>query len=120
AAFAKIVDTGAYVGGPAVGDFEQAFASYCGAAYAVSVKTGTDALLLALRALGVGPGDEVITAANSFFATAEAISLAGAKPVLADVDEDTLLLDIKDVERRLTRKAKCIVHVHLLGQLADI
>src|SRR5512146_1603216 len=83
AAFAKIIDTGAYVGGPQVGEFETAFATFCGAKHAAAVKTGTDALLLALRALGVGAGDQVITAANLFFATAEAISHAGATPVLA-------------------------------------
>jgi dTDP-4-amino-4,6-dideoxygalactose transaminase len=120
AAFANIIDTGAYVGGPQVGEFETAFASYCGAAHAASVKTGTDALLLAMRALGVRPGDEVITAANSFYATGEAIALAGAKPVLADVDDATLLLDIDDAARRVTANTKCIIPVHLFGQLADM
>ncbi len=120
AAFAKIIDTGAYVGGPQVAEFESSFAKYCGAAHAATVKTGTDALLLALRALGVGPGDEVITAANSFYATAEAISLAGAKPVLADVDDDTLLIDVDDAKKRITSKTKCIIPVHLFGQLADM
>lgn len=120
AAFAKIIDTGAYVGGPQVGEFETAFAQYSGAGHAAAVKTGTDALLLALRALGVGPGDEVITAANSFFATGEAIALAGATPVLADVDDATLLLDIDDAARRVTAKTRCIIPVHLFGQLADM
>jgi dTDP-4-amino-4,6-dideoxygalactose transaminase len=120
AAFAKIIDTGAYVGGPQVAEFETAFASHCGAAHAAAVKTGTDALLLALRALGVGPGDEVITAANSFYATGEAIALAGATPVLADVDDATLLLDVDDAARRITGKTKCIIPVHLFGQLADM
>ena len=120
AAFAKIIDTGAYVGGPQVGEFEASFAKYCGAAHAATVKTGTDALLLALRALGVGPGDEVITAANSFFATGEAISHSGAKPVLCDVEEDTLLMDSHDAKKRVTQKTKCIIPVHLFGQLADM
>jgi dTDP-4-amino-4,6-dideoxygalactose transaminase len=120
AAFAQIIDTGAYVGGPQVGELETAFATYCGAGHAAAVKTGTDALLLALRALGVGPGDEVITAANSFFATGEAIALAGATPVLADVDDATLLIDIDDAARRVTGKTKCIIPVHLFGQLADM
>jgi len=119
-AFARVIDTGAYVGGPQVASFEQAFATFCGAGHAVAVKTGTDALLLALRALGVGPGDEVITAANSFFATAEAISLAGATPVLADVADDTLLLDVDDAARRITPRTKAIIPVHLFGQLADL
>jgi len=120
AEFAKLIDTGAYVGGPQVGSFEAAFATYCGATHAAAVKTGTDALLLALRALGVKAGDEVITAANSFFATGEAIALAGATPVLADVDDATLLIDVDDAARRVTRKTKCIIPVHLFGQLADM
>jgi dTDP-4-amino-4,6-dideoxygalactose transaminase len=120
AAFAKIIDTGAYVGGPHVHQFESELAAYCGAQHAAAVKTGTDALLLAMRALGVRPGDEVITAANSFFATGEAIALAGATPVLADVDEDTLLIDVDDAARRVTPKTKCIIPVHLFGQLADM
>ncbi|HUS27326.1 MAG TPA: DegT/DnrJ/EryC1/StrS family aminotransferase [Kofleriaceae bacterium] len=120
AAFAQIIDTGAYVGGPQVHQFEAELAAYCGALHAAAVKTGTDALLLALRALGVKPGDEVVTAANSFFATGEAIALAGATPVLADVDDDTLLIDVDDAARRVTSKTKCIIPVHLFGQLADM
>ena len=120
AAFAKILDTGGFIGGGAVNDFEKEFAAYCGAPHAVSLATGTDALLLALRAMGVGPGDEVITAANSFFATGEAIALAGATPVLADVEDDTLLIDPADAARRITGKTKAIIPVHLFGQLADM
>ena len=120
AAFAQVLDTGAFVGGPQVASFEKAFAEFCGAKHAVAINNGTDALLLALRALGVGPGDEVITAANSFFATAEAISHAGAKPVLADVDDATLLIDLQDAATRVTPKTKAIIPVHLFGQLADM
>ena len=120
AAFAQVLDTGAFVGGPQVASFEKAFAAFCGAAHGIALDNGTDALLLALRALGVGPGDEVITAANSFFATAEAISHAGAKPVLADVDDATLLIDLNDAAKRVTAKTKCIVPVHLFGQMADM
>ncbi|HEX4419302.1 MAG TPA: DegT/DnrJ/EryC1/StrS family aminotransferase [Kofleriaceae bacterium] len=120
AAFARILDTGGFIGGPAVSEFEAGFARYCGAPHAASVRTGTDALVLALRALGVGPGDEVITAANSFFATAEAISHAGATPVLADVDDDTLLIDAADAARRVTPRTRCVIPVHLFGQLADL
>ncbi|MFT3696507.1 MAG: DegT/DnrJ/EryC1/StrS family aminotransferase [Kofleriaceae bacterium] len=120
AAFAQVLDTGAFVGGPQVASFEKAFAQFCGAQHAVALNTGTDALLLALRALGVGHGDEVITAANSFFATAEAISHAGAKPVLCDVDDDTLLIDLKDAASRLTDKTKAIIPVHLFGQMCDM
>jgi dTDP-4-amino-4,6-dideoxygalactose transaminase len=120
AAFERVLDSGGFVGGPAVTTFEAAFASYCGAPHAIAVGTGTDALVLALRALGIGPGDEVITAANSFFATAEAISHAGAIPVLADVDDATLLLDPADAARRVTRRTRCIIPVHLFGQIADM
>ncbi len=119
-AFGKLLDTGGFIGGAAVTDFEAAFARHAGAAHACAVKTGTDALLLALRALGVGPGDEVITAPNSFFATAEATSLAGATPVFADVDDGTLLIDPTEVARRITPRTKAIVPVHLFGQLADV
>ena len=120
AAFERLLDTGGFVGGPAVADFETGFARHCGAPHAIAVRTGTDALVLALRALGVGPGDEVITAANSFFATAEAISHAGATPVLADVDDATLLLDAADAARRITPRTRCIIPVHLFGQIADM
>jgi dTDP-4-amino-4,6-dideoxygalactose transaminase len=118
--FAKLIDTGAFVGGPQVGELEAAFAKYCGAAHAIAVSTGTDALVLALRAMGIAAGDEVIAPANSFFATAEAISLVGATPVLCDVADDTLLIDVDDAARRITPRTKCIVPVHLFGQLADI
>jgi dTDP-4-amino-4,6-dideoxygalactose transaminase len=120
AAFERVLDTGGFVGGPAVTEFEAAFARHAGAPEAVAVRTGTDALVLALRALGAGPGDEVITAANSFFATAEAVSHAGATPVLADVDDETLLIDPADAARRVTRRTRCIIPVHLFGQIADM
>lgn len=120
AAFERILDTGGFIGGPAVTELEAAFARYCGAPHAVTLRTGTDALILALRALGIGPGDEVITAANSFFATAEAISHTGATPVLADVDEHTLLLDPADAARRITPRTRAIIPVHLFGQVADM
>jgi dTDP-4-amino-4,6-dideoxygalactose transaminase len=120
AAFAQVIDTGAFVGGPQVASFEKAFAAFCGAQHAVALNNGTDALLLALRALDIGPGDEVITAANSFFATAEAISHAGAKPVLVDVDDQTLLLDLDSAAKHVTPKTKAIIPVHLFGQMADM
>jgi len=120
AAFAQVIDTGAFVGGPQVASFEGAFAKFCGAQHAIALNNGTDALLLALRALGAGPGDEVITAANSFFATAEAISHAGAKPVLVDVDPRTALIDPRAVERAISPRTKAILPVHLYGQCADM
>ena len=120
AAIAAILDTGGFVGGAAVTDFEAAFARHVGAEHAIAVGTGTDALVLALRAMGIGPGDEVITAANSFYATGEAIALAGATPVLADVDDATLLLDPGDAARRVSKRTRAIIPVHLFGQVADL
>jgi dTDP-4-amino-4,6-dideoxygalactose transaminase len=120
AALTAVVDSAHYVGGPPVAAFEKEFAAACGASHAVAVKTGTDALLLALRALGVGPGDEVISPPNSFFATAEAIALAGATPVFADVADRTLLIDPAQVARALTPRTKAIIPVHLYGQCADV
>jgi len=120
AAIATIIDGGAFVGGAAVTDFEADFARHAGARHGVAVSDGTLALVLALRALGVGPGDEVITAANSFYATAEAIALAGATPVLADVLADTLTIDPADIARRIGPRTKCVVPVHLFGQLAEV
>jgi dTDP-4-amino-4,6-dideoxygalactose transaminase len=120
AAITAVVDSAHYVGGPPVAAFEKEFAALCGTAHAVAVKTGTDALLLALRALGVGPGDEVITAPNSFFATGEAIALAGATPVFADVHDATLLLDPAAVAKARTPRTKAIIPVHLYGQCADV
>jgi len=120
AAIGEVVDEGAFAGGPSVERFERAFASYCGANYAVGVGSGTDALQLALLACGVGPGDEVVTAPNSFFATAEAVSLCGAKPVFCDVDPDTLTLDPARLEAALSPRTKAVVPVHLFGQTADM
>jgi dTDP-4-amino-4,6-dideoxygalactose transaminase len=120
AAITRVVDSAHYVGGPPVAAFEKDFARLCGTAHAVAVKTGTDALLLGLRALGVSPGDEVITAPNSFFASAEAIALAGATPVFADVDDRTLLIDPAAVARARTPRTRAIIPVHLYGQCADV
>lgn len=120
ARLAEVLDSGYFAGGPVVAEFEQAFARFCHAGHCASVATGTDALILALRALGVGPGDEVITAPNSFFATAEAITLVGATPVFADVRDDTLLIDPERIAERITDRTRAIVPVHLFGQIADM
>ncbi len=120
AAFERLLDSGGFVGGAAVTDFETAFAAYTNADRAIAVRTGTDALVLILRAFAIGPGDEVITAASSFFATAEAISLVGATPVLADVDEEFLLLDPVDVAKRITKRTRAVIPVHLFGQVVDL
>jgi len=106
--------------GPNVRAFEQEFASYCGTQYAVGVGSGTEALHLALLAVGVGPGDEVITSAHTFFATVEAILLCGARPVLCDVRDDTLNIDPEQVERRVTPRTRAIIPVHMHGQPAEM
>jgi len=120
AAIARVIDRTAFVGGPFVEEFEQAFADYCGVTHCVGVANGTDALFVALRTLGVGPGDEVITAANTFVATSEAIAMAGAQVVFADVDPATYTIDVADVERKITPRTKVIIPVHLYGQPADM
>lgn len=106
--------------GPRQRAFETDFAAYCEATDCISMSNGTDALELALRALGVGPGDEVLTQPNSFIATAEAISATGATPTFADVDERTATLDPMDVAKRITPRTKAIIPVHLYGRPADM
>src|SRR5947207_2843561 len=106
--------------GPNTAAFEREFAAYCGTTDCVSVANGTDALHLALRAAGVGPGDEVITVAHTFFATTEAIVMAGATPVYVDVDPATCLMDVSQIEARITPRTKAIMPVHLYGQMADM
>lgn len=120
AAVSEVIDSTAFAGGPYVAKFEEEFASYCTTKYAVGVGNGTDALWFALLALGVGPGDEVITVANSFIATAEAISYCGASPVFVDIDESTYNMDPALLERAITPKTKAIIPVHLYGQMADM
>lgn len=119
-AIGEVIEASAFAGGPFVEAFEEAFARFCGSPYAAGVSNGTDALLLALRGLGIGAGDEVITVPNSFLATAEAISLAGATPVFADVDQRTYTLDPSALEGALTARTKAIIPVHLFGQPADM
>jgi dTDP-4-amino-4,6-dideoxygalactose transaminase len=119
-AIAGVVESCWFVGGPSVKGFEENFAAYCRAAHGVGCSSGTSAIHLALVALGVGPGDEVITACNTFIATSEAISHAGARPVFVDVDDDTQLIDPDKIEAAITPKTKAIVPVHLFGQPADL
>src|SRR5213083_3591269 len=112
-AIRKVIESSAFAGGPFVERFEKEFAAYCGSKYAIGVGNGTDALWLALLALGIGPGDEVITVPNTFFATVEAINCCKARPVFVDVDEDTFTMNPAELERRLTKKTKAIIPVHL-------
>lgn len=116
----SVLHSGQYILGKTVEDFENAFADYCGVKYAVGVGNGSDALVMALKACGVKAGDEVITSAMSYIATAEAIVAAGAIPVFADCTKDTYLLDPIEVEKRITSKTKAIIPVHLYGQCADM
>ncbi len=120
AALLRVVASGQFIGGPDCRAFEEEFAAWCGVAHAVGVANGTDALTLALRALGVGPGDDVVTVANTFFATGEAILLNGARPVYVDVDERSFNLDPARLEKALTQRTKVIVPVHLYGHPADM
>jgi dTDP-4-amino-4,6-dideoxygalactose transaminase len=119
-AIAAVIAETAFVGGPFLKEFEEAFARYCGVDHCVGVANGTDAIAMALRVLGVGPGDEVITAANSFIATSEAIRMVGAKVVFVDIDAGTYNIDVTQVERKITSRTKAIVPVHLYGQPADL
>jgi dTDP-4-amino-4,6-dideoxygalactose transaminase len=114
----EVFATTAFVGGPPVRLFEEEYAAFVRAGHCVGVANGTDALELALRAVGVGPGDEVVLPANTFIATAEAVSRIGARPVLVDVDEEHLLVDPAAVERAVGPRTRAIVPVHLFGQPA--
>lgn len=116
----EVLHGGQYILGKTVEEFEKTFASYCGVKFAVGVGNGSDALVMALRACGVKPGDEVITTAMSFSATAESITSVGALPVFADCTRDTYCIDPVDVEKRITKKTKAIIPVHLYGQCADM
>jgi dTDP-4-amino-4,6-dideoxygalactose transaminase len=113
----EVLAGGQWVGGEAVAAFERRIEEYCGMPHAVAVASGTDALILALRALGVGPGDEVITAPNSFVSTAAAIVLVGARPVFVDVGPDQNI-DPARVERAITRRTRVLLPVHLTGRVA--
>lgn len=119
-ALERVFATTAFVGGPEVAAFEREYAEYVGAAHCVGVANGTDALELALRAVGVGAGDEVVLPANTFIATAEAVSQVGATPVLVDVDEEHLLIDPVQVERAITDRTRAVLPVHLFGQTACV
>jgi dTDP-4-amino-4,6-dideoxygalactose transaminase len=116
----EVLASAAFIGGPAVADFEEAYAQYIGVEHAVGVANGTDALELALRAAGVTEADEVILPANTFIATAEAVSRIGAVPVLVDIDPDRLLIDPPLVEQAITPRTKAVVPVHLFGQTAPM
>lgn len=114
-----VLESGWFILGDNVRSFEQEFSEYCGASFGIGLASGTDALQFGLRACGIGEGDEVITAANSAFATATAISWTGAKPVFSDID-DTYTIDVAKIEEKVTARTKAVVPVHLYGQPADL
>src|SRR3954466_9062208 len=117
---AEVLDGGRYILGPEVAAFESEFAAYVGAAHAVGVANGTDALTIALRALDVGPGDEVVVPSFTFYASAEAIPPTGARPVFCDVDPETMCVTADTVRAALTPRTKAVVVVHLFGNVAPV
>jgi dTDP-4-amino-4,6-dideoxygalactose transaminase len=120
AAVLSVLVAGAYIGGAGVQKFEQEFANYIGSTESVGCNSGTDALYLALKVLGIGPGDEVITTPFTFIATAEMISAVGAKPVLVDIDINSFNIDIDRIEQAITPQTKAIMPVHLFGNPVDM
>jgi dTDP-4-amino-4,6-dideoxygalactose transaminase len=118
--FVRVLARSSFILGPEVFQFEEVFASYLNVAHCVAVNSGTAALHLTLQALGIGPGDEVITVPNTFIATAEAISAIGARPVFVDVDPVSYTMDPAAVENAITERTKALLPVHLYGQPADL
>src|SRR6202167_2497383 len=120
AAVARVLDSERYILGPEVAAFEREFAAYCGCEHAIGVANGTDAITIALRAMGVGPGDEVVVPSFTFYASAEAIPPTGARPVFCDVDPDTYCITAETVRAALTPRTKAVIAVHLFGNVAPI
>jgi dTDP-3-amino-3,4,6-trideoxy-alpha-D-glucose transaminase len=120
AAVERVLDSERYILGPEVQAFEQEFAAYCGAGHAVGVANGTDAITIALRAMGVGPGDEVLVPSFTFYASVEAIAPTGATPVFCDVDPQTFCINAETVAEALTPHTKAVIAVHLFGNLAPV
>ena len=120
AAVQAVLASGRYILGDQVAAFERTLADRCGGRFAVGVNSGTDALELALRACGIGPGDEVLVPAFTFMATASAVTAAGATPVMADIDEASYGIDVDDAARRVSAKTRAIIPVHLYGQPCDV
>ena len=120
AAIQSVIDKTAFVGGPHVQEFEFAFAKKYGVKHCVSCANGTDAIYITLKSLGIGPGDEVITVANSWISTSETITQAGARPVFIDIDPDYYHIDPAKIEEKISSKTKAVIPVHLFGQPAAI
>ena len=120
ARIAEVIDGGRFILGPEVGAFEEEFAACTGARHAVGVANGTDAITLALRAMGVGPGDDVVVPSFTFYASAEAIPPTGARPVFCDVDPETFCVTAETVRAALTPRTKAVIAVHLFGNVAPV
>ena len=120
AVFQRVLEHSSFILGPEIEEFEKAFAAYLGADHCVTASNGTTALQLVLAALKIGPGDEVITVANTFIATAEAVTAVGARPVFVDVDPISYNMDVSSVESAITPRTRAIMPVHLYGQCADM
>jgi dTDP-4-amino-4,6-dideoxygalactose transaminase len=120
AAIARVLASGRYILGPEVSAFEEEFAAYCGSRHAVGVANGTDAITIALRAMGVGPGDEVVVPSFTFYASAEAIPPTGATPVFCDIDPETYCVTADTVRAALTPRTKAVIAVHLFGNVAPV
>jgi dTDP-3-amino-3,4,6-trideoxy-alpha-D-glucose transaminase len=119
-AIERVLESERYILGPEVGAFEREFADYCGAEHGVGVANGTDAITIALRAMGVGPGDEVVVPSFTFYASAEAIPPTGATPVFCDIDPETYCVTAETVRAALTPRTKAVIAVHLFGNLAPV
>jgi dTDP-4-amino-4,6-dideoxygalactose transaminase len=119
-AVSRVLENCVFIGGKEVEEFEKEAAEFCGVEYAIGVNSGTDALLLSLKALGIGQGDEVITSPFTFIATAEVVANCGATPVFCDIDPETFNISPLEIEKRITKNTKAIIPVHLFGQIADM
>ena len=119
-AMGRVLETGAFVKGPEVKAFAEELGTFTGAKHVIPCGNGTDALQIAMMALGIGPGDEVITTGFTFISTVEVVALLGARPVLVDIDPMSFTIDAAQVEEAITKRTKAIVPVHLFGQMADM